>query len=82
MISGSLRTPDRDAWDLAPAALREVLDQVLAHRRLVGPPPYEASPVVNAESAARQLAKAGRSFLGHDAVIETEHSWAATPSAG
>lgn len=77
VISGSLRTPDRDAWDLAPAALREVLDQVLAPtgaswdlRHVRGVP-----PVVNAESAARQLAKAGRSFLGHDAVIETEHSW-------
>ncbi|MFN8126639.1 MAG: amidohydrolase [Candidatus Nanopelagicales bacterium] len=77
VISGSLRTPDHDAWDLAPVALRESLDQVLAPsgaswelRHVRGVP-----PVINAESAARLLARSGRSFLGTDAVIETEHSW-------
>lgn len=77
VVTGSLRTPDHEAWDLAPVALRECLDRVLAPtgagwslRHVRGVP-----PVINDADAARTLARAGRSFLGEDAVIETEHSW-------
>lgn len=77
VVTGSMRTPDREAWDLAPVALRECIDKVLAPtgaewklRHVRGVP-----PVINEETAARTLARAGRSFLGQDAVIETEHSW-------
>ncbi len=76
-VTGSLRTPDRVAWDLAPIALRESLDKILAPtgaqwdlRHVRGVP-----PVINDATAARTLARAGRSFLGEDAVVETEHSW-------
>ena len=77
VVTGSLRTPDHEAWDLAPVALRECLDRVLAPtgagwslRHVRGVP-----RVINDADAARTLARAGRSFLGEDAVIETEHSW-------
>lgn len=77
VVTGSLRTPDRQAWDLAPEALRECLDRILAPtgarwdlRHVRGVP-----PVINDEAAARTLARAARSLLGVDAVVETEHSW-------
>ncbi len=77
VVSGSLRTPDLEAWAQAPGILRETLEKVLAPtgaewtlRHVRGVP-----PVVNNEEAARTLARSGRSFLGPDSVIETEHSW-------
>lgn len=77
VVSGSLRTPDLEAWAAAPTVLRETLEDVLGPsgaqwdlRHVRGVP-----PVVNNETAARTLARAGRSFLGPNSVIETEHSW-------
>jgi amidohydrolase len=77
VITGSLRTPDLQAWDEAPDILRSSLRDIMADsgaewslRHVRGVP-----PVVNDEAAARTLARVGRAFLGHDAVIETEHSW-------
>ncbi len=77
VLTGSLRTPDLEAWDAAPQVLRECLAEILTPtgaewslHHVRGVP-----PVVNDAAAARILARAGRSFLGEDAVIETEHSW-------
>lgn len=77
VLTGSLRTPDRAAWDLAPVALRESLEVILAAsgakwqlRHVRGVP-----PVINDADAARALARSARSFLDDDAVVETEHSW-------
>lgn len=77
VVTGSLRTPDRQAWDQVPEVLRQCLDEVLAPtgagwslRHVRGVP-----PVINDERSARILARAGRSFLGDPAVTETEHSW-------
>lgn len=77
VVTGSLRTPDRAAWDVAPGVLRECLDEILSPtgaawslRHVRGVP-----PVVNDDRAARILARSGRSFLGEAAVTETEHSW-------
>jgi len=77
VITGSLRTPDIDAWEDVADGLRRCLAEIMADtgaqwelRHVRGVP-----PVVNDETAARTLARVGRSFLGHDAVIETEHSW-------
>lgn len=77
VLTGSLRTPDRAAWQQAPEALQTVLDDLLTgtgagyELRLVRGVP----PVVNDETAARLLARSARSFLGEGAVVETEHSW-------
>jgi amidohydrolase len=76
-LRGSLRSPDRQAWDLAPDALQQSLAVILADsgakwevRHVRGVP-----PVINDESAARTLARCARSMLGDEAVVETEHSW-------
>ncbi len=77
VVTGSLRTPDRPAWDVVPGVLHQCLDDILSPtgadwslRHVRGVP-----PVVNDERAARILARSGRSFLGEAAVTETEHSW-------
>ncbi len=77
VVTGSLRSPNREAWDLAPEALEESLQELLAAsgaewelRHVRGVP-----PVINDEAAAKTLARCARSLLGDDGLVETEHSW-------
>lgn len=77
VVTGSLRSPNREAWNLAPSALEESLDEILGDsgatwqlRHVRGVP-----PVINDEGAARTLALCARAMLGDDALVETEHSW-------
>jgi amidohydrolase len=75
-LRGTLRTPDRAAWDGAPAfldaALRAIIDPTgaayeLEHDRGV-------PPVVNDARATGLLAYAAAESLGRDAVVATEQS--------
>jgi amidohydrolase len=75
-LRGTLRTPDRGAWDAAPAALESALHALveptgatvqLQHDRGV-------PPVVNDERATDLFAAAARAALGPDAVVPTEQS--------
>jgi amidohydrolase len=76
VLRGTLRTPDREAWDTAPellaAALRGFVDAAgataeIEHDRGV-------PPVVNDERATTLLADAARATLGTEAVVATEQS--------
>jgi amidohydrolase len=76
VLKGTLRTPEREAWDAAPghldAALGELLEHTgaewtLAHRRGV-------PPVVNDAAATALLDAAARDALGADRVTATEQS--------
>lgn len=75
-LRGTMRTPDRDSWDAAPAsleaAIRAAVEPTGATFELVhdrGVP-----PVVNDEQATALLAAAAAATLGDDAVKSTEQS--------
>jgi amidohydrolase len=76
VLRGTLRTPDRAAWDAAPALLEAALAGLvdpsgatheLHHDRGV-------PPVVNDEQATALFAAAAESVLGSDGVVPTEQS--------
>jgi len=76
VLRGSVRTPDRRAWDTAPALLEEELTELLARSGATheiaysqGPPPVDNEP-----AATAVLAGAARAALGRDAVSDTPHS--------
>ncbi len=76
VLQGTLRSPDREAWDAGPSALeaavKSVVDPTGARAEIVhtrGVP-----PVVNDERATGELAAAVRRALGPDAVVATEQS--------
>ncbi len=76
VLRGSLRSPDRDAWDAVPPALESAVASI------VDPTGAEAEilhtrgvpPVVNDERATERLAAAARRVLGPDAVVPTVQS--------
>lgn len=77
LVRGTLRTPDRDAWALAPGLLEEAVADVLEgtgatweieHRRGV-------PPVVNDPAATDVVAACAREVLGEHAVTVAEQSW-------
>jgi amidohydrolase len=76
VLRGTLRTPDRTAWDAAPSVLESALHALvepsgatyeLVHDRGV-------PPVVNDERATNVFAAAAAATLGADAVVPTEQS--------
>ena len=75
-LAGSLRTPDRDAWDTAGALLADSMDALLEgsgaewsidHRRGV-------PPVVNHRRETELLARATQDLFGAAAVVDTPQS--------
>jgi amidohydrolase len=75
-LRGTLRTPDRAAWDAAPAAITNALAALvdptgasheLHHERGV-------PPVVNDERATELVATAAAGAFGIDAIVPTEQS--------
>ena len=76
VLRGTLRTPDRDAWDNAPELLADTL------RGFVDPAGATAEivhdrgvpPVVNDERATTVLADAAPATLGVEGVVATEQS--------
>ena len=77
VVGGSLRTPDLVAWDSAPRALTESLEEILGDSgasweviHVRGVP-----PVTNDSGAAEIAAQCVQDLLGQDALVKTEHSW-------
>ncbi|HEV7194679.1 MAG TPA: amidohydrolase [Pedococcus sp.] len=77
LVRGTLRTPDRDAWALAPGLVEEAVADALEgtgatweieHHRGV-------PPVVNDPAATDVVAACARQALGKHAVAVAEHSW-------
>jgi amidohydrolase len=75
-LRGTLRTPERDAWDRAPELLKTALDAIVGPtgatfelRQERGVP-----PVVNDEHVTGVLERAAAAVLGADAVVHSEQS--------
>ncbi len=75
-LRGTLRTPDRDAWDSAPAHLEHGLRALIAPTGATFELEHDRGvpPVVNDELATTILATAAAGTLGSDAVRPTEQS--------
>lgn len=79
VLRASLRTPDREAWDVAGPMVRQALHDLvdatgatwtLDHRPGI-------PPVVNDPAATALLADAARAAVGPDGVVEAPRSWGA-----
>lgn len=75
-LRGTLRTPDRNAWDTAPAMLDKGLRALVAPTGATIKLVHDRGvpPVVNDERATNLLAAAAVATLGADAVRPTEQS--------
>jgi amidohydrolase len=76
MLRGTLRTPDRDAWDAAPDQLEDALRAVLEPTGATYELHHERGvpPVVNDRAATGLLAAAAAAQLGADAIVASEQS--------
>jgi amidohydrolase len=75
-LRGTLRTPDRNAWDHAPAHLEAALRALVEPTGAIFELEHDRGvpPVVNDERATNLLADAAAGTLGGDAVRPTEQS--------
>jgi amidohydrolase len=76
VLRGSLRTPNRESWDEAPARLETVLKAVLEPTGATYEIDHDRGvpPVVNDEQVTALLAATAASALGRGAVVPTEQS--------
>lgn len=76
VLRGTLRTPDRAAWDAAPVLLEQCLAAVVEPAGATFELHHERGvpPVVNDERATGLIATAAESAFGPDAVVPTEQS--------
>jgi amidohydrolase len=76
MLRGTLRTPDRLAWDAAPSVLESALHALVEPTGATSELQHDRGvpPVVNDEQATDVLAAAAAAALGSDAVLPTEQS--------
>ena len=83
VLSGSLRTPDRDAWVQGPRLLDEALRTIVAHDGIGTPPTWEIDyvhgvpPVVNDAAVTELTASVVRRLFGPEGVAETPQSMGA-----
>lgn len=75
-LRGTLRTPERDAWDGAPGLLEAALEALVTPTGATFELRHERGvpPVVNDEHATDLLASAAAGVLGRDAVVQSEQS--------
>jgi amidohydrolase len=75
-LRGTLRTPDRDAWDRAPRLLGDALDAIVGPTGATYDLRHERGvpPVVNDEHVTGILETAAIEVLGADAVVHSEQS--------
>jgi amidohydrolase len=75
-LRGTLRTPDRAAWDTAPALLAAALEAAVEPTGATYELEHERGvpPVVNDEDATALLASAAAATLGDGAIVPTEQS--------
>jgi amidohydrolase len=75
-LRGTLRAPDRAAWDAAPAVLEAALDELIATTGATCEVQHDRGvpPVVNDEQATALISGAAEACLGRDAVVPTEQS--------
>jgi amidohydrolase len=76
VLRGTLRTPDRTAWDVAPEILTSALAALVAPTGATHELRHDRGvpPVVNDERATELVAAAASGALGADAVVPTEQS--------
>jgi amidohydrolase len=76
VLRGTLRTPDRAAWDAAPVLLEQCLAAVVEPAGATYELHHERGvpPVVNDERATGLIATAAESAFGPEAVVPTEQS--------
>ena len=76
MLRGTLRTPDRSAWDAAPSVLESALHALVEPTGATSELQHDRGvpPVVNDERATDVFAGAAAAALGSDAVLPTEQS--------
>ncbi len=76
VLRGTLRTPDRAAWDAAPAVLESALHALIEPTGAAFELHHDRGvpPVVNDERATDLFAAAAAEALGPDAVLPTEQS--------
>jgi amidohydrolase len=75
-LRGTLRTPDRDAWDRAPMLLGDALDAIVGPSGATYDLRHERGvpPVVNDERVTGVLEAAAVAVLGADNVVHSEQS--------
>jgi amidohydrolase len=75
-LRGTLRTPDRDAWDRAPELLESALDAIVGPTDATYELRHERGvpPVVNDARITGVLEAAAAAVLGEDAVVHSEQS--------
>jgi amidohydrolase len=76
VLRGTVRTPDRTAWDLAPALVVDLLHDIVSPSVATFDVRHDrgAPPVVNDRPATQLLGAAAAAALGADAVVATEQS--------
>ncbi len=76
VLRGTVRTPDRTAWDLAPALVVDLLHEIVSPARATFDVRHDrgAPPVENDPQATEVLRAAATAALGADAVVATEQS--------
>jgi amidohydrolase len=76
VLRGTLRTPDRAAWDAAPALLADTVAALVEPTGATHEVRHERGvpPVVNDERATDLVAEAATGALGAGAVVPTEQS--------
>jgi len=76
VLRGTLRTPDREAWALAPLLLEQAVAEVLSGTGATWEIDHQRGvpPVVNDPAATELLAASSQLALGEGAVSPTEHS--------
>lgn len=75
-LLGSIRTPERQAWNALPEILKDALATVEADLGVRVAVDYTRGvpPVVNDEAATRRLERSARAVLGPDAVVDAPQS--------
>jgi amidohydrolase len=75
-LRGTLRTPERDAWDRAPLLLGDALDAIVGPTGATYDLRHERGvpPVVNDAHITAVLEDAAATVLGADAVVHSEQS--------
>lgn len=76
-LRGTMRTPSRTLWDIAPEILRRSIAEVLEGSGADWDVTYTRGipPVVNDAAAIAVLEEAATATLGPGAVVPTEQSW-------
>lgn len=76
-LRGTLRTPDKAAWDAADGVVRDAVAEVLAGSGATWElrHPRGLPPVVNDPEETERLAAAARACLGPDTVVEAPRSY-------